>query len=441
MYSPPLPADRTHWVCVERTPDGSDTTREFPAHTPCLCDLMAWLAWCGVTTVALEASGTYGHVLFLTLLEAGWNVIVTSPKFARQIQGRPKTDRLDCQWIRRLHEYGLLTSIFQPDDATQTLRDFVRQRANLVQLSGHYIRRLQKAMDLMNLKLTTVVEDITAVTGLKTIRAILTGERDPRVLADLRDRRCQRTADEIATVLDGRYCGEHLMELRCCFQLWEQYLAMIVVVDGVIAAQLQRTKKTAKLPPLAKRKQVRGRRPHEPAFDVRTALQLMLGVDLTELEGLDELNALTLIGKLGIDFAKWPTVAHFASWLGLCPNFKNAGRKVQSSHTRRGKGRAAYTCHLTAWSLIRSKGYLGAHLRRQRSRLGAPKAITATAHKLAQIFDTVMRYGVAYQKQSEEEFVIAHRKRMEKNLHRRAKELGLELRKVGLADEVHPAAA
>ena len=197
-----------------------------------------------------------------------------------------------------------------------------------------------------------------------------------------------------------------------------------------IATQLQRMKKATELPPLPKRKHVRGRRPHDPAFDVRAALYLMLGMDLTELEGLDELNALTLISELGTDMTKWPTVKHFTSWLGLCPNFKKTGGKVQSSKTRRGKGRAAYTFRLAAWSLIRSKSYLGAHLRRQRSRLGAPKAITATAHKLARIFYTVMRYGVEYQRRSEEEFVIEHRKRMEKNLHRRAKELGYELRKI-----------
>jgi len=422
--------DRTHWVCVERTPDGSATTREFPAHTPGLRDLMAWLASCGVTTVALEASGAYGHVLFLALLEAGWNVLITSPKFTRQIQGRPKTDRLDCQWIQRLHKHGLLPSIFQPDEATQTLRDFVRQRASLVRLSGHHIQRIQKALELMNLKLTNVVEDITGVTGLKIIRAILKGERDSQALANLRDRRCKHSVAEIAIALEGRYRAEHLMELRCCFHLWEQYLAMIVEVDRAIAAQLGSLKKTTELPPLAKRKHVRGRRPHDPAFDVRTALYLMLGLDLTEFEGLDELNALTLISELGTDFTKWPTVKHFTSWLGLCPNFKKTGGKVQSSRTRRGKGRAAYTFRLAAWSLMRSKSYLGAHLRRQRSRLGAPKAITATAHKLARIFYTVMRYGVAYQKRSEEEFAVDHRKRMEKTLHRRAKELGYELTKI-----------
>jgi transposase len=292
----------------------------------------------------------------------------------------------------------------------------------------------------MNLKLTNVVEDITGHTGLRIIRAILAGERDPIRLASLRDRRCKRSVAEIATALDGRYRDEHLLELRCCFHLWEQYLAMIVEVDRAIAAQLQRLKKTTELPPLPKRKHIRGRRPHDPAFDVRTALYLMLGHDLTELEGLDELNALTLISELGTDMTKWPTVQHFTSWLGLCPNFKKTGGKVQSSKTRRGKGRAAYTFRLAAWSLIRSKSYLGAHLRRLRSRLGAPKAITATAHKLARIFYTVMRYGLGYQKRSEEEFVIEHRKRMEKNLQRRAKELGYELRKIEtLAGEPQPA--
>ncbi len=422
--------DVSHWVCVEQTPDGSPTIREFPAHTAGLRELVGWLRQRGVTTVALEASGVYGHVLFLTLLEAGGSVIITAPQFTRQIKGRPKTDRLDCQWIFRLHRHGLLPSVFQPDDATQTLRDFVRQRANLVRLSGHHIQRMQKALELMNLKLTNVVEDVTGHTGLRILRAILAGERDPQVLAKLRDRRCKKSEAEIATALEGRYREEHLLELRCCFHLWEQYLSMIADVDQSIAAQLRRMTKTTSLPELPKRKHVRGRRPHDPKFDVRTALYLMLGIDLTELEGLDELNALTLISELGTDMTKWPTVKHFTSWLGLCPNFKKTGGKVKSSKTRRGKGRAAYTFRLAAWSLMRSKSYLGASLRRQRSRLGAPKAITALAHKLARIFYTVLRYGVEYQKRSEMEFVDEHRERQEKNLHRRAKELGYELKKL-----------
>ena len=231
--------DATHWVCVDATPDGSDTVREFPAHTPGLRDLVDWLRQCGVTTVALEASGVYGHVLFLTLLEAGFDTIMTAPQFARQIKGRPKTDRRDCQWIQRLHRHGLLPTVFQPDEATHTLRDYVRQRANLVRLSGQHIQRMQKALVLMNLKLTQVLGDVTGVTGLKIIRAILAGERDPHKLAELRDRRCKHTQEEIATALDGRYRPEHVTELRCCFVLWEKYQEVIAELDTVIAAQLQ----------------------------------------------------------------------------------------------------------------------------------------------------------------------------------------------------------
>ena len=170
--------------------------------------------------------------------------------------------------------------------------------------------------------------------------------------------------------------------------------------------------------------------PHDPKFDVRTALYFVAGVDLTAIEGIDEMHPLTLVSELGWDFTKWPTVKHFSSWLGLCPNFKKTGGKVQSSKTRRGKGRAAHALRLAAWSLMRSKSALGAYLRRQRSRLGAPKAITATAHKLARVVYRLMRFGEAYVKQAEQEYAEQVRERLEKQLKRRAKELGYELKKV-----------
>jgi transposase len=422
--------DQSHWVCVAATPDGSDTVREFPAHTPGLRQLVAWLRHCGVTTVALEATGVYGHVLFLTLLEAGLHVITTSPKFTKQIQGRPKTDKRDCQWIQRLHQHGLLPPIFQPDEATHTLRDYVRQRGNLVRLSGQHIQRMQKALELMNLKLTTVLGDVTGVTGLKIIRAIIAGERDPHQLAKLRDRRCKHSLAQIATALDGRYRPEHVCELRLCLTLWEQYQQVIAELDGLIAEQLRLMARRTELPPLPPKPRLRGRKPHDPKFDVRTALYYVTGVDLTAIEGIDELHALTLVSELGTDFLKWPTVKHFSSWLGLCPCWKKTGGKVQSSRTRRGKGRAAHTLRLAAWSLMRSNSALGAYLRRQRSRLGAPKAITATAHKLARIVYNLMRFGEAYMKQTEQAYAEQVRERLEKQLARRARELGFELRKV-----------
>jgi transposase len=422
--------DATHWVCVASTPDGSDTVREFPAHTPGLRQLVAWLQFCAVTTVALEASGVYGHVLFLTLLEAGFTVVMTAPAFTRQIKGRPKTDRRDCQWIQRLHQHGLLPSVFQPDEATHTLRDYVRQRANHVRLSGQHIQRMQKALELMNLKLTQVLGDVSGVTGLKIIRAIVAGERDPQVLAKLRDKRCKHTVAEIATALDGRYRPEYVTELRCCLALWEKYQEVIGELDTVIAAQLRTMRRRTELPALPPKPRRRGRKPHDPRFDVRTALYYLTGVDLTAIEGIDELHALTLISELGTDFTKWPTVKHFTSWLGLCPNWKKTGGQVKSSQTRKGKNRAAGALRLAAWSLLRSQSYLGAYLRRQRSRLGAPKAITAAAHKLARILYNLMRYGLAYVQQEEAAYAEQVRERLEKQLQRRAKELGFTLTKV-----------
>jgi transposase len=430
--------DASHWVCVDRTPDGDDTVREFPALTHGLRDLVAWLRHCGVTTVALEASGAYGHVLFLTLVEAGFTTVMTSPSFTRQIKGRPKTDRRDCQWIQRLHSHGLLPSVFQPDDATQTLRSFVRQRANLVRLSGQHIQRMQKSLELMNLKLTTVLGDITGVTGLKILRAILGGERDPHALAKLRDRRCKRSEAEIAQALDGRYRAEHVAELRCCLAMWEKYQEVIGTLDLEIASHLRSMRPGSTLPALPPKTRVRGKKPHDPKFDVRTALYFICGVDLTAIEGLDEIHALTLVSELGTDFTKWPSVKHFASWLGLCPNWKQTGGKVKSSRTRLGKNRAAGAFRLAAWSLFRSHSYLGASLRRQRSRLGAPKAITATAHKLARIVYNLMRFGLEYVAKEESAYAEQVRAKQEKQLHRRAKELGFAVVKLEPPVEASP---
>jgi transposase len=422
--------DASHWVCVEATPDGSDRVREFPAHTPGLRQLVAWLRQCGVTTIALEATGVSGHVLYLTLLEAGFEVITPPPPFARQIKGRPKTDQRDCQWIQRLHKLGLPPSVFQPNEATHALRDYVHQCANLVRLSGQHLQRMQKALESMNLKLTKVLGDITGVTGLKVIRAIVAGQRDPAELAKLRDRRCQHSVAELAQALDGRYRPEYRSELRHCLKLWDTYQEMIAALDAEIAGHLRSMRRQTELPPLPPQPRVRGRKPHDPRFDVRTALYYATGVDLTAIEGIDALHALTLVSEQGSDFTKWPTVKHFTCWLGLCPNWQNTGGKVKSSRVRRGKNRAALALRLAAWSLMRSTSYLGAYLRRQRARLGAPKAITATAHKLARIVYHLVRFGAAYMKQTGEAYAAQVRERLEKQLHRRARELGYTLTKV-----------
>lgn len=211
--------DRTHWACVGAAPDGTDPVREFPAHTPGLRQLVGWFQQCGVTTVALEATGAYAHVLFLTLLEAGLEVVMTPPHFARQVQGRPKTDRRDCQWICRLHHLGLLPAVFQPDEPTQTLRDYVRQRANLVRLGARHVKRMQKVIDMVVIILAAVLGCTTGVTGLRIIRAIVAGERDPHALARLRDRRCNRSAADIVAAQGSRYLPKNLTGLRLCLRI------------------------------------------------------------------------------------------------------------------------------------------------------------------------------------------------------------------------------
>src|SRR5262249_1695614 len=349
----------------------------------------------------------------------GFSVVMVSPQFTRQIKGRPKTDKRDCQWIYRLHRVGLLPSVFQPDAATHTLRDYVRQRAKHVRLSAQHVQRLQKALELMNLKLTKVLGDVTGVTGLKIIRAILKGERAPVKLAQLRDRRCKHPEAEIAQALDGRYRPEHLLELELCLTLWEKYQQLIRKLDCAIAQQLAMMRRDRKLPPLPPKVRRRGHKPHDPQFDVRTALYYLTGVDLTTIEGIDEINALVILSEIGTDMTKWPTVKHFCSWLGLCPNWKKTGGKLKSSQTRRGKNRAATALRLAAFSMIRSQGYLGAYVRRQRTRLGAPKAITAGAHKLARILYNLLRFGVAYVQKSEEDYAALTRARQLKGLQRK----------------------
>ena len=308
-----------------------------------------------------------------------------------------------------------------------------------MRLSAQHVQRMQKALGLMNLKLTTVLGDTTGVTGLRIIRAIVAGERDPSVLARLRDRRCKHSAADIATALDGRYRPEHVTELRLGLKMWDAYQEAVADLDQAIAAHLRSMKRRTDLPALPPQTRVRGRKPHDPKFDAREALYLATGVDLTAVEGIDAVHALTLVSELGCDFTKWPTVKHFTSWLGLCPNWRKTGGKVQASRTRLGKNRAAGALRLAAWGLVRSKTYLGAHLRRQRSRLGSPKAVTATAHKLARIVYHLVRYGAAYVKQTEGAYAEQVRGRVERAFHRRAKELGYEVKKVGPpapADEV-----
>jgi transposase len=417
---------RSHWVCVDFTTDAdSGSIREFPAHTGGLKAIAAFLREHRVDTVALESTGIYWIPLYELLSAEGFEVLLVDPSYTHQLRGRPKTDRRDCQWIYRLHSVGLLAAAFRPDEETCRLRAYLRQRANLVRAASRHVQHMQKALEQMNLKLTEVLRDITGLTGRAIIRAILRGTRAPEKLAKFRDKGCKASEAEIGQALTGSYREEHLFELRLAHEAWQFTLRQVQEVDGQIALQLGRMKGDRALPPLKPKPRPK-RRANSPRFDVRAALYYVVGLDLTEIEGVSELTALTVVSEIGPGVSRFATVKKFCSWLGLCPNWRKTGGRVRSSRTRRGVNRAAQALRV-AQGLHHSKGALGGFLRRMKGWLGAQAALTATAHKLARIDYLALRHGMTYVRRGQEEYEAQMKEEQVQALRRKARQLGLEV--------------
>jgi transposase len=426
-----------HWVAVPpeaapppppgHPPHLPPHVRKFGACTADLEALADWLGACGVTTVAMESTGVYWVPLFELLERRGFRVFLVNPRQARQVSGRPKTDVLDCQWIQRLHSYGLLAASFRPEDQVVVLRGYLRQRQMLIRYAGQHVQHLQKALEQMNVKLAEVVSDVTGVTGLAILRAILAGQRDPLELAKLRHARCHRTEAEIARALHGTWREEHLFALRQALELYETYLAKLRACDECIERHLQTfaDRSGGRQPDPKPRR--RSRQRHEPAFEVRGALFRLSGVDLTLIEGIDRTTALTILGEVGRDMSKWPTAKHFVSWLGLCPQHQGSAGKVRSRHTRRGANPAARALRLAAQGCHHARNALGAFYRRIQARGGGPKAVVATARKIAERVYRLLKYGEAYVRQEMAAAEEAYRARLLQGLARKATELGYQL--------------
>jgi transposase len=412
-----------HWVAVPPS-DDPQPVRSFGAYTADLEALADWLTTCGITTIALESTGVYWIPLFALLETRGFAVLLVDPQQVQKITGRPKSDRHDCQWLQRLHTFGLLAAAFRPAEQVCVLRSYLRQRAMLLTYAAQHIQPRQKALTQMNIKLQHVVSDMTGVTGLAIIRAILAGERDPGQLAQLRDYRCKHDEATIARALQGNWRDEHLFALAQALALYEFYHHQIRACDAKIDAQLQTFadhRDSQPLPP-APRPRKQGR--NQLAFAVREPLHRITGVDLTQIEGIDETTALVVLSEIGIDMSRWPTVKHFTSWLGVCPHHRVSGGKVLSRRTKPCANRAATALRLAAAALHHSQSAVGAFFRRMKARLGAPKAITATAHKLARLIYTMLKHGTAYVRQGMDEYEQQYRDRAVKNMTRRAKALG-----------------
>jgi transposase len=385
------------------------------------------LSHCGVKTIAMESTGIYWIPLFELLESRGFEVYLVEPRQSRHAPGRPKSDVLDCQWLQRLHSYGLLTASFRPAEQVVVLRSYLRQRQMLIRYAGQHVQHMQKALEQMNVKLTEVVSDVTGVTGIAIIKAILHGERDPLELAKLRNENCKRSEAEIARALYGNWRAEHLFALRQAMEVHTFYRKQLQECDVQLQACLATFADQSKGQPCPKRTRRRVKNSNEPGLDLETTLYRMAGVNLMVLEGIDANTALVLLSEVGPDVSRFPTVKHFTSWLGLSPQHQGSAGKIRSRRVARGACRAGRALRLAVQGCHHAKHVLGAFYRRIQARAGAPKAIVATARKLAERVYRMLKYGAEYVCQKIEIYEAAYKARVVKGLARKAAEFGYRL--------------
>ena len=402
--------------------------RSFPTFTEDLLMAAQWMKSCGIDTVAMESTGVYWIPLFQILEAEGFSVLLVNARHVKHVPGR-KSDVSDCQWIQYLHSVGLLKPSFRPEQDVCTVRSILRHRDSLVQMAAAHIQHMQKALDQMNLQLHHVISDITGLTGLRIIDAILSGERDPAVLAKMRDRRIKASEATVARALVGDFRQEHLFTLSQSLVAYRFYVRLIADCDKEIEHCLNAfdTKLAPDAAPLPPPKERRKPRRNELQFDLRSHLYRIFGVDLTAVPGLNSLTAHTLLAEVGPDLSRFRSAPAFASWLGLCPDNRISGGQILSVKTRHVKNRAAMALRIAAQALHHSQSCLGVYYRRLRAKLGSPKAITAAAHKLARIV-----YHLVTTRQPYNESIFAkqeerHQIHLQHRLRKQARHLGFDI--------------
>lgn len=421
-------AHREHWCAVP--PDRCEKpVRAFGTFTEDLEAMADWFSQCGIKTVAMESTGVYWIPAFQVLERRGFTVRLVNARHVKNVSGR-KSDVLDCQWLQRLHSYGLLNASFRPTDQMCVLRSYLRYRDELVSARSVQCLHMQKALQEMNVQLHQVLSDVTGVSGRRLIDAILGGERDPHKLAELVDCRVRATQATVRKALQGDYRAEHLFVLQCAYELYQSYAGKIHLCDEQVIAQLAQLPDRVNVEekPVPPRKAGRSRLKDLVAGkDLREELYRCTGVDLTAIEGIGVLTAQVVISEIGLDMTRWRSEKHFASWLGLCPDHRISGGKVLSRHTRHVLNPVADALRIAATTLQKSKTALGAFYRRMRGRLGSPSAITATAHKLARLIYRLLKHGELYVRQGLEEYERKYRERVLHHLNKTAANLGFQL--------------
>jgi len=416
-----------HYVAVRPDRD-SAPVRRFECFTADLHRLADWLRSCGVKTVAMQSTGVYWIPLYEILEARGIEVFLVNARHTKNLPGR-KSDVQESQWLLKLHTYGLLNNSFQPPSAIRILRTYWRQRGEHVHGAATCVQRMQKVLPQMNVQLANVISDVSGLTGQAIVRAIIAGQHDPQKLAELSDPRIHASREEVAKSLEGNWRPELLFVLQQEVEMYDTYQRRIAECDQQLQKHLASF--AGSVPPPSspgepKRKKAKPAK-NAPRFELHGELQRITGVDLTRIDGIDVMVAQTLISEVGLDMSRWKTEAHFSSWLGLCPDNRITGDKVLARGTRRVVNRAATALRMAAVTLMRSRTYLGAQYRRLRTKLGAPKAITAMAHRLARLVYRMLKYGQQYADKGAEYYENRYRRQEIEFLKKKASKLGLHI--------------
>lgn len=412
--------------------------REFGATTPDLLEIAQWLLKSGVQSAAMEATGIYGIPLLEILDDHGLKPVLVDPKSAKNVPGR-KTDVLDCQWIHKLYSCGLLRPAFRPAKAKEAFRAYMRHRGNIIKARQNAILQMNKSLLLMNIKLDNAVTEVTSVTGMNIIRAIVNGERDPKKLALLRHPSCKKPVAFFIAAMTGNFQETHLFSLRQSLELYDYFGTQIKECDEMIFNELKNWDSLAEGPLPRKSKDrnknhvlyKNARKPEQNDFnfDMATMLYHKTGVDLTAINALGNLTVATIISELGgrEGIEAFKNDKAWASWLTLCPGNNVSGGKCLGGQSRKSKNRIKRALCMAALSLCNSKCSLGAYYRRIAARKGKAIALKAVAHKLARLIYQLLKNGQAYVEVGQEAYERRYKERRIKNLVKNARELGLDI--------------
>ncbi len=421
-----------HWVCAPRADGMGREVTSFGGTTPELIRMAKWLQERHVESVAMESTGVYWIAPHEVLEEQGFEVLLVDTRQLARVPGHnKKTDPTDCEWIQRLHSCGLIAGSFRPKEDVCMLRTLVRDKANLVAESGDWVRRMQKSLDQMNVRVHRAVSELEGITGMAIVRAIVDGERDPQKLAELRDHRCKQSKEEIAEQLSGHWREDHLFSLRQSLKMYDAIQDRIAAYNQEILRKLAEMGKNASgggaVPPVKNPQKARAiKKRGEEAM--RQALYRMSGVDLTQIDAIGVETIQVVLSEYGPDLSRFPTENQFVSHITLAPRvLKSGGKPLKKKKRNSASSRVAAALRMAALSLRRSTTALGAYYRNIARRIGGDVAVFATARKLGVLIYRLLRWGQHYVDEGEAAFEKRYQEARMKSLVAKAKALGYQL--------------